>query len=175
MHWIAFIILVLTAAVFQAAVVPFVSVHTIRPDLMVIVAVHYALSARGQDALLACWVIGLVVDLTSLSFNGAPNVGLHALSLGLIAVVVVKLRDLTFRDSVVTRLFFTFTIKLVLSLLAGVYMLYVLETPVGFGDILIIGLYSAVYTAVLAPYGHWLLRQLRSPLGIGTTHRLHVR
>lgn len=175
MRWIAFAILTYVVTVLQVAVVPFVAVHTIRPNLLVILAVHYALAARTHDALLACWIIGLVVDLTSLSYAEHANVGLHALSLGLIALVIVSLRDLTFRDSVVTQLFFTFAAKLALSVLAGAYMLYVVHAPDRFGEVVVTGAYATVYTAVLAPYGHWLLRKLRSLLGIGATHRLRVR
>lgn len=175
MRWIAFAILVFVVTLLQASVVPFLAVHTIRPDLMVIVAVHYALTARRYDALLACWFIGLAVDLTSLSYAGHANVGVHAFSLGLIALVIVKVRDLTFRDSVVTRLFFTFGAKWVISVTTGAYMLYAVHAPHRFGEILATGTYAAVYTAILAPYGHWLLRQLRSLLGVGTTHRLRVR
>jgi len=174
MHWIAFAILTYLIVVVQAAAVPFVEVHTIRPDLLVIVAVYYALAARTYDALLACWLIGLAIDLTSLSYTEHANVGLHAFSLGLIAFVIVKLRDLTFRDSVITQLIFTFVAKLALSLLAGVYMLYVVHAPDRFGEVLVTGAYAAVYTAILAPYVHWFLRRLRNLLGIGASHRLRV-
>jgi rod shape-determining protein MreD len=175
MRWIAFIILLLVVTVLQTSVMPFLAVHTIRPDLLVILAVYYALAARTHDALLACWIIGLAIDLTSLSFAGGANVGLHALSLGMIALVIVNLRDLTFRDSVATRLFFTFATKLAVSLLAGTYMGFVLQTVHPFRETLITAIYAAVYTAVLAPYGHWVLGRLRRPLGIGATHRLRVR
>jgi rod shape-determining protein MreD len=176
MHWITFVILLVIATALQKTIAPFVAVHTIRPDLMVVIAVHYALAARAQDALLACWSVGLAIDLTSLSFSGAPNVGLHALSLGLIGLVIVKLRDLTFRESVATQIFFTLAAKLILSLVTGAYLLYVVRDGTArFGEVVLTGAYAAVYTAVLAPYGHWILRRLRNLLGIGTTHRLRVR
>ncbi len=175
MHWIAFAILVYVVTLLQSSVVPFLAVHTIRPDLLVIVAVHYALAARSHDALLACWIIGLTIDLTSLSFGEHANVGQHALALGLIALIIVKIRGLTFRDSVVTQLVFTFATKLAMSVMVGAYMLYVLDAPDRFAEVLLTGTYAAVYTSVLAPYVQWFLRRLRSLLGIGTTHRLRVR
>jgi rod shape-determining protein MreD len=175
MRWISFVILLLFVTVLQASVAPFVAVHTIRPDLMIILAVHYALAARGSDAVLAAYFIGLAIDLTSLGFAGDANVGLHALAFGLIATAIVKLRDLTFRESVVTQFLFTFAAKLLLSLMIGVYLLYVLKLEFGWREIITVGAYTAAYTAVLAPYGYWFLRGLRRPLGIGTTHRLRVR
>ncbi len=175
MHWITFTILVLATTVLQQSVAPFFAVHTIRPDLLVIVAIHYALAAKAHDALLACWCIGLVMDLTSLSFGAAPNVGLHAFSLGLIAWVVVKVRDLTFRESVMTQIFFTFFAKVALSLLTGFYAWHAARDSVSPRELAMIGIYDAVYTAVLAPYGHWLMRQLRNLLGIGGSHRVRMQ
>jgi rod shape-determining protein MreD len=175
LRWISFVILLVVVTALQKTVAPFIAVHTIRPDFMVIVAVHYALAARPYDALLACWCVGLAIDLTSLSYTGAPNVGLYAMSLGLIGFVIVKLRDLTFRESTMTQLFFTFATKLLLCLMAGAYMLYVTGVKGRFGDVFLTGIYGAVFTAVLAPYGHWALKGLRSVLGIGATHRLRVR
>ena len=175
MRWISFVILLVVVTAFQKTVAPFVAVHTIRPDLMVIVAVHYALAARPYDALLACWCVGLAIDLTSLSFTGSPNIGLYALSLGLIGFLIVKVRDLTFRQSTMTQLFFTFATKLLLSMMTGAYMLHAAGVKGRFGEVFLTGLYAAVFTAVLAPYGHWVLKRLRSVLGIGATHRLRIR
>ncbi len=175
MRWISFVILLLFVTVLQASVAPFLAVHTIRPDLMIILAVHYALAARTNDAVLAAYFVGLAIDLTSLGFAGDANVGLHALSFGLIAFAIVKLRDLTFRESVVTQFLFTFAAKLLLSLMTGIYLSCVLDLGSGWREILVTGAYTAAYTAVLAPYGYWFMRSLRRPLGIGTTHRLRVR
>lgn len=174
MHWITFIILVWAAAAVQQSVVPFFAVRTIQPDLLVIIAVHYALAARAHDALLACWVIGLVTDLSSLSFNQAPNVGLHAFSLGLLGWIVVKVRDLTFRESAMTQLLFTFMVKGSLSFLTGWYVWYAVGGAVSVRELTLTGIYSAAYTAILAPYGHWILRQMRNLLGITGSHRVRL-
>lgn len=175
LHWITFIVVLVVVTALQKTLAPFIAVQAVRPDFMAILAVHYALAARPSDALLACWGVGVAIDLTSLSYADAPNVGLHALSLGLIALAIVWVRDLTFRESVVTQLVFTFLTKLALVVFTGAYMLYVVPTPRRFGEILLSGFYAAVYTTVLAPYGHWLLRRFRNILGIGSTHRLRVR
>lgn len=175
MRWIAFAILLYCVAVVQTTVAPMLTLHGVWPDFLIIVAVYYALAAAPTDAMLACWVIGLVIDLTGSSYLRDGNVGVGALSLGLIALLLVKLRDLTFRDSVWTALFFTFLAKLMLSVLSGVHMIYLAKAQARLGDVIIVGFYSAVYTAVLAPYGHWLLRRLRGPLGVGVTYRWGVR
>ncbi len=175
MRWIPFAILVYLALVVQTAVAPFLSLHGVQPDFVVILAVYYALVAKPPDAMLACWIIGLASDLAGLSFAGHGNVGVRALSLGLISVLIVKVRELTFRDSVWSQLVFTFATKACLSILVGLHALYVAGAALGLNEILARSFYEAVYAAVLAPYGHWMLRQLRGPLGVGPAHRWGVR
>jgi rod shape-determining protein MreD len=175
MRWIAFVILLYVVTVLQTTVAPFIAVHTIRPDLMVIMAVHYALLVRTSDALIACWCIGIAIDLTGISYAHYSNVGINALAIGLLTIFIVNIRELTFRDSVVTQLIFTFLVKLALALMVGMHMLFVLGDWGRFGEVLTTAIWAAVYTAVLSPYGHWILRQFRGVLGIGAPHRLRVR
>ncbi len=175
MHWIAFAILLYIVTVLQTTVAPFIAVHTIRPDLMVIVAVHYALLARAHDALIACWLAGLAIDLTGLSYQTHSNVGVHAFSLGLLALVIVNVRELTFRESAVTQLVLTFAAKLALAMLVGLHGLWAIGAWDRLDEIVSMAVWAAVYTAILAPYGHWILRRLRTVLGIGVTHHLRVR
>lgn len=175
MRWIAFAILVYCVTVVQTAVAPFMAVNTIRPDLMVIVAVYYALTASKYDAMLACWIIGLVIDLTGASYTSGGNVGLYAFSFGLIAMIIVKVRDLTFRESPLTQVFFTAATKVAVAMLAGVHMLHRLDDWGRLGDVFKAAVFSAIYTAILAPYAHWLLRRLRTILGLSATRRIRVR
>jgi len=175
MRWVAFAILLYIALALQSAAAPFVAVNSIRPDLIVIVAVHYALAARTYDALLACWCLGLAVDLVSISYRGHANVGLHALVLSLLAMPIVKVRSFFFRDSVFTQLVFTFLAKLALDLIVGMHMMWAVGDSSRWGEIAAAAVYSAIYTAVLAPYGHWFLRRFRGVLGIGASHTLRVR
>lgn len=177
MRWIPFAILVYMAAVLQTAVAPYLALHGVWPDFLVIVALYYVLAAKAVDAMLACWIVGLVIDLTGLSYPGAraANVGAHALALGLISVPLVRLRDYVFRESVWTQLTFTFTAMFALAALAGLHMLYTTGHLDRIGTVLTRGAYEAAYTAVLAPYGHWLLRLFRGPLGVGAAPRWSVR
>jgi hypothetical protein len=115
------------------------------------------------------------MDLSGAGFQSAGNVGVCALALGLIAIPLVKARDLTFRDSIWTALVFSFIAKSGLSILVGVHMLYVSGVEGRFADVATVGLYSAAYTAALAPYVHWMLKQLRGPLGVGVSYRWGVR
>ncbi|QDV91492.1 rod shape-determining protein MreD [Phycisphaerae bacterium RAS2] len=174
MRWIPFAILLYLTAVLQSTLAPFLAVHSIRPDFLVIVAVHYALAARATDALIACWIIGFVTDLTTLSIGEYGNVGIHAFAFGLAALAIVALREITFRESVITQIVCTFLARVVVAGVTGLHLLWVADAWSRTGEILLVGVYSAAYTAAIAPYGHWLLRRGRGLLGIGVTHRLRV-
>lgn len=175
MRWIAFAIIIYLVLVLQTAVAPLLALHTVWPDLMVIAAVWFALLAKPPDAMLACWIIGFAMDLAGLSYHGYSNLGIHALGLGLVAMVIVKVRDFTFRESVASQLFYTFFTKLALSAIVGLHMLYVVGELGRTGEVMTRGVYEAIYTAALAPYGHWLLRQVRGPLGIVAYERWSTR
>ena len=175
MRWIAFAILLYLVTVLQTTVAPFIALHTVRPDFMVILAVFYALLARHQDAPLACWCIGFAIDLTTMSYTDYSNVGVHAFSLGLIGLIICKIRELTFRESALTQLIFAFLAKLLLAGLVGLHMLYVLGEWDRLGETVVTSVWAAAYTAVLAPYGHWILCRLRGALGVGVTQHLPVR
>lgn len=174
MHWVSFAILLYCVTAFQSAVVPLVAVHTIEPDLMMIVAIYYALTARSRDALLACWTIGLVIDLASLSYRCNGNVGLHALSLGLMGLLIIKVRAYTFRESVLTHLVITFGATMLVSVATGCHLMWAQDDWSRTGAVATAAFYTSVYTGVLAPYGHWCLRRVRGILGIGPTHRLRA-
>lgn len=175
MHWIAFAILLYIATVLQTASIPFLAVHTVVPDLMVIVAVHYALLARPHDGMIACWCTGLAIDLAGLSYTDHSSVGVHALSLGLIGWAIIKVRELTFRENALTQVAFAFIAKLALTVFVGLHMLYVLDPWDRLQEIATMGFWAAVYTGLIAPYIHWTLRRFRAALGLGVTHRLRVR
>jgi rod shape-determining protein MreD len=175
MLWIGFGVLLYCVTALQASLVPFIAIHSVRPDLMVIVAVHYCLAARPSDAMLAAWFVGLAMDLTSLSYAGSSNVGVHALSLGIIGLVIVKMRELTFRESIWTQLFFCFAAKTALELMVAGHMRLVLDTHPSWFEIVSGAVCAGLYTALLAPYGHGALRRLRGLLGLGATHTLRIR
>src|ERR1051325_9348445 len=63
MRWVLFAVALYVVIVLQTALMPFLSLHSVRPDLPALFAIHIALAGPGVDAVLAAWIIGLVVDL----------------------------------------------------------------------------------------------------------------
>jgi rod shape-determining protein MreD len=175
MRWIAFIILACLLIVLQTTVAPFIAVHSIRPDLMVLAAVYYALMARRRDALLACWCLGFAVDLNGLPLSAHSTVGVSALAYGLAGLLVVRLRELTFPEHVLTYVVIVTAWTFWTDLASGLHLMWRLEQPERFANFAVRAGYAALYSAVLAPYAHWLLRRLRNVLGLGAVRTVRVR
>jgi rod shape-determining protein MreD len=166
MNWVGFAVLVYLTTVVQTSVAPFLAVHSIRPDFLVIVAVFFGLYARAADAMLGCWIIGLLIDLSSLSHPVRANVGLHALTLGLLAVFMVKTRGVTFREGMVSHLIYTFVVCFLLTLAVRLHTTWDSPDWPALGRQSAVAFYTSVYTSLLAPYVHFALRRLRGLLGL---------
>ena len=73
MRWFSFAILAVIALVLQTTVVPRMGiqftrpdlVQSIRPDLVFILAVHYALWGPWPDAAIGAWILGFIASLQS--------------------------------------------------------------------------------------------------------------
>ncbi|HPF38240.1 MAG TPA: rod shape-determining protein MreD [Phycisphaerae bacterium] len=174
MRWIPFIILLYVGAVVQTTIAPVVEIRTIRPDLLMILAVYYALHAQRYDALLACWCVGFLIDLTSIGYASHSNVGIHAVAMGLAGILIVGLRDYTIQDSPFTQMIYCFLMKLFVTSVMVLHMAYILDVEGVTFRFLAIGFWEAVYTGLLAPYAFWALRRMRAALGLGPTHRLRM-
>ncbi len=171
MRWVSFIILACIGIVLQTTVVHRLAISQVAPDLMFIIAVHYALHAVSPDAMIAAWILGFMTDL-----YGPGRLGVYGFAFGLMALLVVQLRDSMFRDHPLTSLFVTLICTWVVHMVAGIHFLLARpEAQRGILDVLLHSTYTAMYTAALAPYLHWFLGRLRSPLGLASSGRLRPR
>jgi rod shape-determining protein MreD len=171
MRWIGFIILIVLAAVIQSTVLSWIRIHRIGPDLLFLVAVYYLLQASPAEALLAAWAAGLTLDLFS-----DVRVGTFALSFGLVGLAVIRMREMLFKDHPLTQLVVVL-IGCELSQVLARAINALLEPSLqwGLADVLLGALYTALYTAILAPYVLWLLDRFRGPLGLKPADRLRRR
>jgi rod shape-determining protein MreD len=156
MNWFGFIALVYGMAILQSTVVPLVAIHGVGPNLLIILAVHYALFARPPHAVIACWAAGLVADLVAVD-----GVGPRALMYGLGGLLAVRVRPFVLRDHPLSQLFLTLMICWVSEFFVGTTLRF--KGVGGPGSFLGVGYTSllvAIYSAALAPYFHLLLRRL---------------
>lgn len=171
MRWITFAILACITIVLQTTIVYRLELSQGAPDLMFIVAMLYALHAPTPDAMIAAWLLGFITDLF-----WPGRLGVHAFTYGLLALVVVQFRDSMFRDHPLTALFVTLVCAWLVHLLAGVhYLIFHPEAQRTMAGVLLHATITAMFTAILAPYAHWLLIRMRSLLGLLPPHRLRTR
>lgn len=171
MRWVGFLILLAIVAVLQSTVVSWIRIQRIGPDLVFLLALFYLLHAEPLDALIAAWLAGLTLDLFS-----EVRLGTFAFSFGLVGLALVRLRQLVFRDHPVTQLFLALVGCELIQVVAR-SVTAVLEPRLSWGptDVLLGALYTALYTAVLAPYVLWLMLRLRGLLGLRPPSRLRAR
>jgi rod shape-determining protein MreD len=171
MRWLPFVILGYSGIVLQTTLAQRLEINHIRPDLMLIIALHYALQASSPEAMIAAWLLGFAVDLT-----GQGQLGVFAFAYGLLALLVVQFRESMFRDHPLTSLFVTLICTWLVHLLDGVYFLVGhSHTQRSVLEMLLYSMYTAMYTAAIAPYLHWLLGRARGLLGLAQSRRLRPR
>lgn len=175
MRWVWFFIFLLGAIVVQTTLAPFMAIQGVRPDFMILLMVHVALVAPAADAMLAGWAIGLGYDLSQLSYDTHANVGVAAFVFGLAAMLIVRIRSATYREHAATLFAFSLCAAMFIHTMLSLVTLYRFDQMSRWTGGLGVGLATAIYTAAVSPYAHWLLRRARGTLGFGPIHTLRVR
>lgn len=165
MKWFPFAILTATAIVLQTSATPLVQIQSIRPDLMFLLAVFYALWGPWPDGAIAAWILGLIVDLES-----HDRIGLHALIFGVAAWAMIRIRQIVFRDHAITQILVTLVFTALVHVAGGLYNGWGSESA-GNGY-LWPALMTGIYTAICAPYFHWVLMRLGRWTGLRPTRGL---
>jgi rod shape-determining protein MreD len=164
MRWIPFLILAYAVMLLETSVSWALFIDTswlgsVGPDLAALVVVFVALYARSMaDTMLAAWVMGLAVDLTS--GGGGTVVGPMAIAYCLLAGQLWRIRDAFFRERALTQ------VMLALVFTAAAHFVWVTAQAifgaahVTMGDYfgtLVQALVIACCTAVLMPLAHYML------------------
>ncbi len=164
MKWFSFAILAVLTIVFQTTVVQAMAIHSVWPNWMFILAVHYALWGPWPDAAMAAWTLGLIMDL----FSGG-RIGLNAFCFGGAAWAIMHLRQVMFRDHPMTQILVTLLFMLVMQGITGLYYCWDASVTIPWKDIGWSALFTALYTAAWAPYLHWPLIRLERWTGLRGT------
>lgn len=177
MYWIPFVILVYLVMLIQATVWGMLTftgtaIGTIAPDLAAMVAVFIALNARrGSEVMIAGWVLGLAVDLTTAGGAGAATaVGPMAIGYALAVAAIYRVREAFFRERVLTQAFLAAMFCIVahgLWVVVQCLLAYEVITWRDFGRLLLQAAALAAYTGALMPLVNVLLGWTR-PLLIST-------
>jgi len=167
MRWIPFLILAYVVMLMETSMsrLLFINVPglgSIGPDLAAMVVVFVALYTRAAtDAMIAGWVLGLAVDLTSGGGIGAMTVvGPMSIAYCLLAWQLWRVREAFFRERAVTQIVLTLFFALAAHFIWVTVQALAAPGKVTFGDYglaLIQAAGIACYTALLMPLAHFAL------------------
>lgn len=140
------------------------SLGNVSPDLLAILAVLLAMHAvSAADAMLAAWLMGLVIDLTTgAGAEASTAVGVMSLTYALAAGVIYRLREIVFRDSVMAQCLMVVVFCILAHWLwVTVQWIIALRFMMwsGYGVMLFQATALAFYSAVLTGLLSWPLRR----------------
>ena len=166
MRWIAWICLAALVTVMQTTLAGQVQIGSVRPDWPFLLVVAVSLTAPATRAMYVSAMIGLFVDL-----NSVIPLGVFTFSYGAAALLIVLVRELLFRDSLLTFVLVTLIAGLgaqsVIALLRAVQ-----EGADRYqGSLMAEALGVAAYTALWSFPGHWLYLRARQVLGLTRRRR----
>jgi len=164
MRWMPFAIVAIMILICQTTIVQVMAIQSVRPNWMFVLAIYYALWGAWPDAAIAAWLLGLAVDLTSLGNGG--RLGLYAFSFGAAAWAIIKIRSVFFRDHAVTQFAVTLVFSLAVELVVQGYRHWSVFGAMPESRVWASAFFTAVYTAVCAPYLHWVLFRMRGWTGV---------
>jgi rod shape-determining protein MreD len=151
MRWISCFILAYLVLGIQMGMGEFVRLRGASPSLVLIAVIFIAVNAPRDAALLGCFVLGAMQDLTTLS-----PLGLYALSYSIVGMFVVSTQELLHAQHPVTH----FSLAFVGGLLVGAVLF--LHGWLRGPSVPVAGLFtSALYTAILAPIVLALLNRIK--------------
>jgi rod shape-determining protein MreD len=167
MRWLSYFILAYVALGLQAGIARAIEWNTAGPNFVLLAVVFIALNAPRDAALLGCFILGAMQDLTS-----GGTMGLFAFSYGLIALFITAIHRALYRRHPVTH----FTVALIAGFLTAIILaLHGWIRPPGpekaadgqrlaavHPEVLPL-LYTAIYSAILAPF---VLRGLQRISGV---------
>lgn len=164
MRWMAFIFLVVAVILVQVSLGGLLTVSLpigrVGFDLVAAAAVFVAFRTRtATDTMLACWVLGLTLDLTTAGGRpwGPTVVGPFSIIFALLGGAVFSIREAFFRDRALTQAIVT----LLFCLLAHALWITAQTLRLGgwdyYGAMLVQAAAIAGFTAILAPLAHFLL------------------
>jgi rod shape-determining protein MreD len=153
MRWLPYFILAYLMLGLQIGIIDYVSIGNSGawPNLVLLAAIWIAINAPRDAALLGCFGLGLIQDLTS-----QQNLGIFAFSYGLVAMFTVSTQQVVYRGHPLTHFSLALVGMFMTSLVILIHGLYPgpRVSPMTL-------FYSSLYTAVLAPFVLGLLGRIR--------------
>jgi rod shape-determining protein MreD len=140
----------------QAGIARAIQWHSAGPNFVLLIVIFIALNAPRDTALLACFGLGAMQDLTS-----GGTMGLYALCYGIVALFIVAIQQAVYRRHPVTHLMLAIVTGFIVALILAFHgwlrppgperapdgqHLPAIHSPV------LPLFYTAIYSAILAPF-----------------------
>ena len=170
MRWFRFAVLVLIASLLQTGLVGALAIlrADLKPDLLLILLVFFALRCNSTDAIIASFAIGFAADLSNPI--AGPLMGPRIISFGLFGTLLSDLSSIISPRRVIYQVI---TIFLMGCLTAGLsYLLTFLRTGAVPANMATGCLWQPLYSALLGPFLFLLLGWCMHMYGRG--HRRYV-
>lgn len=156
MRWFRFAALILIATILQTSLIDIIAVTAakIKPDLLLILLVFFAVQCKNADAIIASFAIGFAADIIS------PTMGPQIISFGLFGTLLAELHSVIVIKKTPYQSLAIFIIGFLSATTA--YLLTLLKTePVTsntFTELFWTPLYSAIVGPVLFLPTQWWMR-----------------
>ncbi len=158
MKWLTFTILAAIMLTLQLSISSFIALgpQQVVPDFLILAAILIAFRAGSDDdALLQCWLLGLVHDLTSIT-----PFGIYSVSLALAGVFIIVMRKWLYVQNVFMIVFWTLLFTVIVEHAAVVVLLLRGQMEVtNFAGVSRTIWFSGAYTAAMAPYLQVFIKQ----------------
>ena len=161
MRWLPYFILAYLAIGVQTGAGEYLRVHGGKPDLALLALIFIAINAPRDAALMACFLLGLMLDLVTVQ-----PLGLYAFAYSLVGMFTVSTQEVVYREHPLTHVTLAFVGSLLVAaveLVHGwIYGARVAPTTLFAG---------AVYTAALGPVVLGLLQRVKRAFGFQPPRR----
>jgi rod shape-determining protein MreD len=140
----------------QAGIARAIQWNTAGPNFVLLAVIFIALNAPRDTALLACFGLGAMQDLTS-----GGTMGLYAFSYGIVAVMIVAIQQAVYRRHPLTHFMLALVTGILVAIILAIHNWLRPPAPeiISAGQHLppihtpILPLfYTAIYSAILAPF-----------------------
>jgi rod shape-determining protein MreD len=154
MRWIRFAVLLIIFSLLQAEAIKMFDFGGVRPNLMIISLVFFAIYSDSYDAIITSFCIGFAADV----IGESGSMGVCMLSFGILGVTLSGLHEVIEIRKMVHQGLAIFTISMLAGLVGGILYLVVRQPVQGdLSNLFFVSLYSAVVGPFLFLPSAWAM------------------
>jgi len=150
-RWLSCFILAYVALGIQIGAGEYLRVGGAKPNLVLLAVIYIAINAPREAALLAAFLMGFMLDLV-----GLHALGLYAFAYGLVAMFIVSMQEVVYREHPFTHFIVALFASLLVSTVALVHG-WIFKPLLPLGE----QFSAALYTALLAPVVLGILQRMK--------------